>query len=93
MTPSTSTFTTRLSEAAGIVEASLQALLSDKAAPGEIARPPRLMAAMRHAALGGGKRLRPFLTIEAARLFGVEGAGAAAGRLRRRAPALLFPGA
>ena len=75
MTPSTSTFTTRLSDAAGIVEASLEALLSDKAAPGEIARPPRLMAAMRHATLGGGKRLRPFLTIEAARLFGVEGQG------------------
>jgi farnesyl diphosphate synthase len=75
MTPSTSTFTTRLSDAAGIVEASLQALLSDKAAPGEIARPPRLMAAMRHATLSGGKRLRPFLTLEAARLFGVEGRG------------------
>lgn len=76
MTPSTSTFTTRLSDAARVVEASLEALLSDKAAPGEIARPPRLMAAMRHAVLGGGKRLRPFLTIEAARLFGVEGQGA-----------------
>ncbi len=75
MTPSISTFTTRLSDAARIVEASLQALLSDKTAPGEIARPTRLMAAMRHAALGGGKRLRPFLTIEAARLFGVEGEG------------------
>lgn len=73
--PSTPTFTTRLSEAARTVEASLEALLSDKAAPGEIARPPRLMAAMRHAALGGGKRLRPFLTIEAARLLGVEGQG------------------
>ena len=75
MTPSISTFTTRLSDAARIVEASLQALLSDKTAPGEIARPPRLMAAMRHAALGGGKRLRPFLTLEAARLLGVEGEG------------------
>ena len=75
MTPSTSTFTTRLSDAAGIVEASLQALLSDKAAPGEIARPPRLMAAMRHATLSGGKRLRPFLTLETARLLGVEGPG------------------
>jgi farnesyl diphosphate synthase len=75
MTPSTSTFTTRLSDAARIVEANLEALLSDKIAPGEITRPPRLMAAMRHAALGGGKRLRPFLTVEAARLFGVEGEG------------------
>lgn len=33
------------------------------------------MAAMRHAALSGGKRLRPFLTIEAARLFEAEGEG------------------
>jgi len=76
MTLSTPTFTTRLSDAARIVEASLEALLSDKTAHGELARPPRLMAAMRHAVLGGGKRLRPFLTIEAARLFGVEGEGA-----------------
>jgi len=30
---------------------------------------------MRHAALGGGKRLRPFLAIETARLFGREGDG------------------
>ena len=29
--------------------------------PGETHRPDRLMAAMRHAALNGGKRLRPFL--------------------------------
>jgi farnesyl diphosphate synthase len=75
MTPSTPTFTTRLSDAARAVEAGLEALLSDKAAPGEIARPPRLMAAMRHAALGGGKRLRPFLTVETARLLGREGQG------------------
>ena len=33
----------------------------------------RVMEAMRYAALAGGKRLRPFLVIEAARLFGVEG--------------------
>lgn len=75
MAPSTSTFTTRLSDAARIVEASLEALLSDNAAPGELARPPRLMAAMRHAVLGGGKRLRPFLILEAARLLGAEGQG------------------
>jgi farnesyl diphosphate synthase len=33
--------------------------------------PPRLAEAMRHAALGGGKRLRPFLVMESARLCGV----------------------
>lgn len=32
----------------------------------------RLTAAMRHAAGGGGKRLRPFLVVECAALFGVE---------------------
>lgn len=75
MSPSTSTFTARLNQAAQLVEANLEALLSDKAAHGEIARPERLVAAMRHAVLGGGKRLRPFLTIEAARLFDREGEG------------------
>ena len=32
----------------------------------------RLFEAMRYAALGGGKRLRPFLVLESARLFGVD---------------------
>jgi farnesyl diphosphate synthase len=32
----------------------------------------RLYEAMRHAALGGGKRLRPLLTIAAARLFAID---------------------
>ena len=49
---STSSFTARLLEVAGNVEAMLEALLSDEVRPGEIARPPRLMEAMRHAALG-----------------------------------------
>jgi farnesyl diphosphate synthase len=31
----------------------------------------RLFAAMAHAAIGGGKRLRPLLTVAAARLFGI----------------------
>jgi len=34
------------------------------------------MGAMRHAVLGGGKRLRPFLVVETARLFGRAGEGA-----------------
>ena len=41
-------------------------------------RPPlpgRLRDAIAHAALGPGKRLRPFIVIEAARLFGHEGDG------------------
>ena len=32
-----------------------------------------LFAAMRHAAIGGGKRLRPLLTIAASRLFAIDG--------------------
>ena len=69
------TFETRLQAVARDVAAMLDELLHDNASPGEIARPPRLVAAMRHGALNGGKRLRPFLTVEAARLLGVEGRG------------------
>jgi farnesyl diphosphate synthase len=32
----------------------------------------RLYSAMRHAAVGGGKRLRPLLTVAASRLFGID---------------------
>ena len=32
----------------------------------------QLYAAMRHAAIGGGKRLRPLLTVATARLFGID---------------------
>ena len=39
-------------------------------APGD--RRETLYAAMRHAAVGGGKRLRPLLTIAAARLFAID---------------------
>ncbi|UHD47932.1 polyprenyl synthetase family protein [Aureimonas altamirensis] len=39
--------------------------------------PDRLADAMRYGSLGGGKRLRPFLTLESAALFGVPPAGAA----------------
>ncbi|MET0430510.1 MAG: polyprenyl synthetase family protein, partial [Microvirga sp.] len=59
MMPSTSSFATRLTEAATEVETFLETLLSDADPSGEIVRPPRLAAAMRHAVLGGGKRLRP----------------------------------
>ena len=37
---------------------------------------PRLLSAMRYAALGAGKRLRPFLVVESARLFNVPPASA-----------------
>ncbi|SEG52155.1 polyprenyl synthetase family protein [Bosea lathyri] len=61
----------RLAQTAEAIESLLDGLLSPDLLEGEIARPPRLVAAMRHGALGGGKRLRPFLTVESARLFGV----------------------
>lgn len=55
------------------VEALLTRLLAAETQPDEIARPERLIAAMRHGVLNGGKRLRPFLVIESAALFpGVE---------------------
>jgi farnesyl diphosphate synthase len=76
MMRSTSSFMARLIEVAGNVETILEALLSDEVRPGEIARPRRLMEALRHAALGGGKRLRPFLTVETARLLDGDAAGA-----------------
>lgn len=68
-------FTERLEASARRLEPLLDALLGEAPLGGEIARPPRLVAAMRHAALDGGKRLRPFLTIETARLFGETGEG------------------
>ena len=69
-------FRRRLDYAAEATEAALDALLAPAASPGEITRPARLLEAMRYSTLGGGKRLRPFLVIESARLFGVEGASA-----------------
>jgi len=54
------------------VEALLRELLSSRPRPGEIARPERLLAAMRHGVLGGGKRLRPFLVMESAALFDAD---------------------
>jgi len=72
----TDTFQTRLRTIARETEARLDSLLSDGVRPGEIARPERLMAAMRHAALAGGKRLRPFLLVESAALFGKSGPAA-----------------
>ncbi|WP_350335522.1 polyprenyl synthetase family protein [Coralliovum pocilloporae] len=66
------TFEARLIEIADNVEHRLQDLLSDSVRSGEMARPERLMAALRHGALDGGKRVRPFLLMETAHLFGAE---------------------
>jgi farnesyl diphosphate synthase len=69
-------FMERLSAVAAETQSLLDRLLRDDAVPGEVARPARLVAAMRHAALGGGKRLRPFLLVECAALFGAARASA-----------------
>src|SRR6185437_11712461 len=73
---SPSDFNARLAETAAATEALLGRLLADAPLPSEIARPARLLAAMRHAMLGGGKRLRPFLLAESAALFGAAREGA-----------------
>src|SRR5829696_6306882 len=70
MSPPATDFEARLAGVARTVEEALEAFLTDDVRPGELARPPRLVAAMRHAVLGGGKRLRPFLTVETARMLG-----------------------
>lgn len=70
MTNAQTDFEVRLAQAAGDVESMLETWLSPTVADSEIARPSRLLAAMRHGALAGGKRLRPFLTIETARMLG-----------------------
>jgi farnesyl diphosphate synthase len=62
-------FSQRLAAAAALIETKLEALLVTEAASGA---PPRLVAAMRHGTLAGGKRLRPFLVIESAALFGLK---------------------
>ncbi len=65
-------FETQLAQIAGRVNAALDAMLSDQPSTGERHRPPSLLAAMRHGVLNGGKRVRPFLVIQSAALFGIE---------------------
>ncbi len=69
-------FAKRLDATAADTEALLGQLLSDAVLPDEIARPRRLMEAMRYSTLGGGKRLRPFLVVESSAVFGVPRAAA-----------------
>ena len=60
-----------LSDAAAAVTAELDQLLAPVAGP-----EGRVLEAMRYASLGGGKRLRPFLVLQSARLFQVPQASA-----------------
>jgi len=54
------------------VEHGLAGILSSGWLDGPGPAPARLVAAMAHGALGGGKRLRPLLVRQAAAIFGVE---------------------
>ena len=86
----TSDFAKRLDQTAEDTEALLGKLLSDALLPDEIARPKRLMDAMRYSSLGGGKRLRPFLVVESSAVFGVPREAALVGRRRAGMHPLLF---
>ena len=55
-----------IAESAGLVDSTLDALL-----PPPQGRQARVQEAMRYAIQAGGKRLRPFLVLQSARLFGV----------------------
>jgi farnesyl diphosphate synthase len=81
-------FAEQLKEVAGEADRLLATLLADAALPGERRRPARLMAAMRHGALAGGKRMRPFLTLAAAGLVHPLTPGAERERVLRVAAAV-----
>ncbi|MEZ5958533.1 MAG: polyprenyl synthetase family protein [Hyphomonadaceae bacterium] len=57
----------RLKDTAERIETALDSLL-----PKEQGSEARLLGAIRYAALGGGKRLRPFFTLEAGRIFDAD---------------------
>lgn len=67
----TTSFQNQLEANAKAVHDKLDQTLSSLLLSGEIARPARLVDAMRHGLLNGGKRLRPFLVIQSAALFDV----------------------
>lgn len=53
------------------IEAALAAYLSEPALSGPGIAPARLVSAMRHGSLNGGKRLRPLVVAQTAAIFGV----------------------
>ena len=66
-----SSFADRLAENATDIERALDALLQAERLGGPGEAPARLIAAMRHGTLNGGKRLRPFLLRETAGMLGI----------------------
>ncbi len=83
-------FAKRLDATAADTEALLTRLLSDTPLAGEIARPKRLIDSMRYSSLNGGKRLRPFLAVESAAVFGVSREIRSHGRCRAGMHSLLL---
>ena len=69
-------FESLLALTAQSVEDLLRRLLDERVREGEIVRPERLLSAMKHGVLNGGKRLRPFLVMESAALFDAQGTAA-----------------
>jgi len=67
-------FQTQLSGIAKAIEEELDAYLAAARLGGPGTPPDRLVAAMRHGSLNGGKRLRPLLVRQAAAVFGMDGA-------------------
>lgn len=67
----TYSFTDDLASTASDIEQALDGLLHSNGLMGPGEPPERLIAAMRHGSLNGGKRLRPLLVRQAARVFGV----------------------
>ncbi|MGH1419708.1 MAG: polyprenyl synthetase family protein [Hyphomicrobiaceae bacterium] len=61
------TFAEKLAETTAVVEQRLEKALNAEADAGT---PDRLLSAMRHALLLGGKRFRPFLVLETTRILG-----------------------
>lgn len=86
--PAADPFFDRLQLIARDIEEELGRALDDAARPDEIHRPERLLAAMRHGSLNGGKRLRPFLMIACAELVNPASASSSYAALVQAAAAL-----
>ena len=68
-------FSDQLEASAKVIDDHLQWLLQAETHGAEQQRPDRLLAAIRHGVLNGGKRIRPFLMIETARMLGIDNDG------------------
>ncbi len=66
------TFEKRLAACAAEIEAGLDGVLGNLRTVSRTGVPDRLADAMRHSVMAGGKRVRPFLVIESAAIFGAN---------------------